>query len=221
MALKVLGNRVFVKCGESFTLKFGKTEYLPPLVLTSAMRHPFITVSIKSMTYPQTDRYEMVRWLNCKNVLRFSDAAIMHLGTGTMSSARVPGDDTGSQGGVYKRVYSVLDNGKLVYFYCKSSSSDRIEYKFNWKVIFSSEETQQMTDNEYLVNVNLIDGQSMKETLSHICGKYGINVLTMNDMVSALQNINAPELETLSLGNPLSVITINVPLYQFNIYMEA
>lgn len=225
--MKVLNDRVFVKRGESFVLKFGDTDNVPPLVFGSRLIHPFIVLRIISTTYPQKGRYVMTRWLNCRNVLRFQDAHIMHLGTGsTINDVTIPSDDDGKiHDNMLKRVYSVTnDNGEIVYFYFFHYVEDpvkRKEYGFKFKVAFDNTDMQELVDNEYLVEVALVDGESTKELLSTICAQHNITATNMGDMFRALQNINAPELQQVEIDAPLSRLTLNIPLYQFKLYVEV
>lgn len=291
--MKVLSNRAFVKRGEGFTLKFGQGNDLPPLVFTKVLKHPFIILQIVSTSYPQECRYKMTRWLDCQNVKRFRTAKITYLGKGDMETVILP-DSSDS------KLYSVLDDGKIVYFYvgkvqdipegypiyglrdnvvdnsftvgtvvtdliesdfipnnpipipgCFGRTKNgvvfkiggqyedgeiigyyiegiesipmkegRVEYNFNFKVNFDSEETSKMIDKEYTVNLFLVDGQSTKELLKEICSKYNIFVDNIGDMFRALQNINAPELNDIDVSAPLSALTMNIPLYQFKLYVE-
>lgn len=221
--MQVLGNRVFVKQGESFTLRFGDTENVAPLIITSALRHPFITVELKSTTYPQKGQNGITKWLNCKDVPRFKEARIMYLGSGTISDVELPDDDVGPVDGVFKRVYAVeVANGEFVYFYL-ADNEERVQYSFKFKVVYSRDESIELVNNEYIGGLSLVDGQTLKEQLRQLCANYKLtpSVNGMSNMLQALRNINAPELETLDTEMPLSLLTLNVPLYQFKIFVEA
>lgn len=222
--MKVLNNRVIIKRGESFVLKFGNTELMHPLVLTKSFKHPFIMLGIKSMTYPQQDRYLIIHWLDCQKMIRFEEPEAMYLGNNDIENVVIPDDDNGPSDGIYKRLYYTITNGKANYFYCESvETSSKIlkNYTCNFKVAFGTDETLKMVDNNYICDMRLIDGQTTKAALNSLCDKYNITVTDMGDMFRALQNIHAPELKCIDINAPLAALNINIPLYQFNIYVEV
>lgn len=221
--MKVLGNRVFVSRGESFTLLFGDTDEISPVVLASNFVNPFITISFKSMKYPQTGRYTLVTWLDCKKVIRFEETNIMYLGQGNMTDIVIPDDDQGPVENIYKRVYSVSnENDELTYFY-QLADKTRKEYNFKIEVNYGHDVSLKLVDNSYYGEVSLVDGELLRQRLNDLCIKYNITptIDDMSNMVQALKNINVPELKSINLDVPLSKLTLRMPLYKFQFFVEV
>ena len=206
-----------VKRGETFTLLFGDSEMTPPLVFTNAFSHPFIILHIKSMKYPQLERYNVCRWFDCKNVIRFKEARISEV-VGDWHTASIPDSDKGLENGVYTRVYHSSDDNK--YFYLESQGK-RKEYSFKFKIVFYDDDICDLIDDRYFCELSIVDGYSLKQELTNLIHKYGLEALEMDEMLQALQNINAPELDELELDAPLVRLSMNIPINQFEIIVEV
>lgn len=214
--MKVLGNKIYVQKGEEFIIKFG-AHTVAPLVISNSYEYPFIVVTLKSTQYKQADQYTSVRWLDCKNVLKFDESKIVHLGMTTIDDAIVPSDDVG-----YKRVYSVSDeDGELSYFYY--DGTNREEYSFIFVVKYDVDESNELVDREYLGEVHLIDGSTTASYLYELCAKYNLILSeeTMINAYNALLSIKASELTNLMANEPIHTKTSNLLLSKFILFLEV
>lgn len=214
--MKALGNKIYIQRGESFVVKFG-AHNIAPLVIKNSYEYPFIIVMLKSTQYKQFDQYISMRWLDCKNVLKFDNNNIMHLGVSTINNAIIPNDDNG-----FKRVYSVSDiNGILTYFYY--TGSNRKEYSFAFAVAYDNDESNEFVDREYIGEVHLIDGKTTASYLYELCDKYNLilSEKTMLNAYNALLSIKASELATFTVNNPIYIKTSSLLLCKFNLFSEV
>lgn len=224
--VKVLGNRIWIKRGESFIINFGNDE-CAPIILSNTLNNAYIIVRLMSTRYPQRGHYESLRWFDCKKVIRFKETRIMPV----TSLSVLPEDDTGpDKNGVYKRVYSYTNNGETTYHYIvsKDESSKNIvlkDYSFKFKVKYSHNESCKLIDNEYICEIYLVSGQTVAERLKELCDEYKLVIpdgfTKVIDYYNALFNINVPDIERMPLEGALVSQTYNKPLGKFNLYVEV
>lgn len=223
--VRVLGNRIWVKRGESFTIKFGDSSECAPIVLSDTLKNTYIVVRLVSTSYPQEGRYELLHWLDCQKVIRFKETRIMPI----TSLSVLPEDDTGpDEKGVYKRVYSYTALGETTYYYRASKAElpgSLKNYSFKFKVKYSHEESCKLIDNEYICELYLVSGQTVAERLKELCDEYKLTIpdgfTKVIDYYNALLNINVPDIEHMPLEGALLSQTYNKPLGKFNLYVEV
>lgn len=210
-----LGNKIYVKRGEDFILKFG-SEDTEPLVLQAdidtSKHYYFIVITLASTTYKQDGRHINTRWLDCSNVIKFTNTDIQYIGTSTTVG------DTSSYSYVYCRTNS---DGNKTYFYYDDDETETA-YSFTFVVNYDTDESMELTDRRYEGTVRLVDGQPMSTYLLALANKYNLALSeeTMSAAYQALLNINASELSSLDVSRPLNRLSTDIPLLKFDLIVE-
>lgn len=208
--MKVLGNKIYIVKGEDFTLKFG-SQNVEPLVIPASYDYPFIVITLQSTVFRQAGQYTNVRWLDCKNVPKFTYSDIQYIGTDE------PSDTT-----ALKYVYCQTVDDVNEYFYY-NESGEKVEYSLNFLVHYDTEESDELVDRKYFGKVTLVAGQPMSTYLFSLVDKYGLSLSeqTMTAAYNALSNINAKELDGLDVNRPLNKLTVRTDLLNFELYSEV
>lgn len=223
--MRSLGNKIYVTQGEDFTLKFGQ-QTVAPLIIPAAYKYPFLVVTLRSTLYHQDEQYINVRWLDCKDVPKFTYTEIVDLGT----SDEVPATYLTEAAKTRVFMYTDSDANKQ-YFYYKSNTSgtstldtdSKTTYQFQFLVHYDTDESCELVDRKYLGEVRLLNGEPMSTYLYSLVDKYELTLseTTMTAALNALINYRAKELENLDINKPLHTLTTDMSLLCFELYTEV
>ncbi len=207
--MKSLGNTLYITRGETFVLgrSVCKSNGYTPYVLSSNVQNPYIVITVQSDNFKADGSYKHTFWLDISDYLRFTITNVVPLTTALLSNS-----DIGCGTAQYC-VYEVPDDNQdsgYAYYY-SADGKNLTEYEgFNFKKVFTAQETSEWIEQQYLYNIKLIGGVTTTETLT------GLYQSTFPDyklpsaestMYEQIKKVRPDLVEGIDYNKPLATIT--------------
>jgi hypothetical protein len=179
--LKTFNNEIEIHKGESFTIdKTIENRDGSPYIISSRLSNAYFLITIASSKYYQSDRYIKNYWLSLANFPRFLCTKPIDLSSIKVSATSDESkyDDfpsgqllEGYVDGQYVKYdsaddavfYRILDNGRREYKYFSTVQMNWINYSCRLVKTFSSSDTSELVEQNYVYGIKLISGVSFDE----------------------------------------------------------
>ena len=237
--MQVRNNEIWVQRGETFTMsKLIQNRDGSPFIVSSEFENPYWLITVSSNAYDQSDRYILNKWLELKNSLRFritQPVKLRDYGL-TFADEELPfmdidsdgeNDFTGDETSGYSNIaifYEIDSAGVTHYKYWEYINNIEGNYEGRWAdykcqiiTAFNNDVTSQWVEQEYIYQINLVDGLSTLDYLLEEAYILGIDVdlsdpLLIQTLYESVSSISPDSVKNVDVNAPLMALDVNVPI---------
>ena len=205
----MLGDKIFVNRNEQFSMNFAITTNGIPFIVDSNWQNPFLCITVAAARYDQKGRYISNWWLDMSSIRRFS----------IITPILATGDANNMPTGIINiqdAVYYTIDASGNKYFWQYSGSWQ--PYSFKFSKTFSSADTSEWVEQNYMYGLRFMSGTRMYDfLLSQLNALYPAGTVFPTDIPSMVKMINKMDksiLKGIDTTEPLTNATINQVLLE-------